>query len=150
MPTLTEQLEADYKVAMKAGERLRIDTLRLVKAAIQRAAIDKRKDTLDDTEIIQVLNQQTKQRRETIEAAKQTNRQDILTQSTQELAILNSYLPPQLSESAIKNLIEEAINTVGSNQGQLMKYVMNKAAGAADGKLVSQLVSERLKKGKGT
>ena len=149
MPTLMEQLEADYKLAMKAGERLRIDTLRLVKAAIQRAAIDKRKQTLDDAEIIQVLNQQTKQRRETIESVKQTTRQDVLTQATQELAILNSYLPPQLSEDAINSLIKEAIDAVGANQGQIMKYVMNKASGAADGKLVSRLVNEHLKKSAG-
>lgn len=145
MPTLTERLEADYKTALKAGERLRVDTLRLIKASIQRAAIDKRKDGLDDQDIIQVLHQQAKQRRETLEAAKQASRQDVLTQATQELAILNSYLPQQLSADALKPLIEEAIQAVGNNQGQIMKYVMSKAAGATDGKTVSQLVGERLK-----
>ena len=147
MPTLTERVEADYKVALKAGERLRVDTLRLLKAAIQRVAIDKRKDTLDDQEVVQVLSQQAKQRRETIEAVKQTSRQDVLTQATQELAILNSYLPEPLSAQTVAQLIEEAIQSVGANQGQIMKYVMSKAAGAADGKQVSQLVGERLKKG---
>ena len=147
MATLTERLESDYKAALKAGERLRVDTLRLIKAGMQRAAIEKRKDALDDQEIIQVLIQQAKQRRETIESAKGTNRQDVSTQATQELAILNSYLPQQLSSDALKALIEEAIATVGSNQGQIMKHVMGKAAGVADGKLVSQLVGERLKKG---
>ena len=115
-----------------------------MKAGIQRAAIDKRKETLGDQEIIQVLTQQVKQRRETIESAKQANRQDVQSQATQELAILNSYLPAQLSQDAVKQLIDEAIQAVGSNQGQIMKHVMSKAAGAADGKLVSQLVSERL------
>ena len=146
MATLIERLEADYKTALKAGERLRVDTLRLLKANIQRVAIDKRKDTLEDQEIIQVLAQQAKQRRETIESAKGTTRQDVLTQATQELAIVNSYLPQPLSQEAVQGLIEEAIRTVGSNQGQIMKYVMGKASGAADGKLVSQLVLERLKK----
>ncbi len=145
MATLLERLEADYKVALKAGERVRVDTLRLIKAGVQRVAIEKRKDVLDDQEVIQVLIQQAKQRRETIESVKQTSRQDVFTQTTQELAILNSYLPQQLSQEAVKQLIEEAIKTVGPNQGQIMKYVMGKAAGASDGKLVSQLVSERLK-----
>lgn len=145
MATLIERLEADYKVALKAGERIRVDTLRLIKAGVQRTAIDKRKDVLDDQEVIQVLIQQAKQRRETIESVKQTSRQDVLTQTTQELAILNSYLPQPLSQEAVKQLIEEALKTVGPNQGQIMKYVMGKAAGASDGKLVSQLVSERLK-----
>lgn len=146
MAGLTDRLEADYKTAFKAGERVRVDTLRLIKAAIQRVAIDKRKDALDDQEIIQVLAQQAKQRKETMDAAKNTSRQDVLTQATQELAILNSYLPQQLSESVLQGLIEDAIAAVGPNQGLIMKHVMAKAAGATDGKTVSQLVAQRLKR----
>ena len=145
MATLTERIEADYKTALKAGEKLRVETLRLVKAGIQRVAIDKRKDVLDDPEVIQVLVQQAKQRRETIESVKQTSRQDVFQQATAELEILTGYLPKPLDPAAIKQLIEEAITTVGTNQGQLMKHVMGKVAGAADGKVVSQLVAERLK-----
>ena len=149
MATLTERLETDYKTAMKAGDRRRVDTFRLVKAAIQRVAIEKRKDALDDPEVIQVVAQQAKLRRETMEAAKQGNRQDILTQATEELAILTAYLPQQLSPEVLRQLIDEAVQAVGVNQGQIMKYVMSKAAGAADGKTVSQLVGERLKSGAG-
>ena len=144
MATLTEQLETDYKTALKAKEQRRVDTIRLVKAAIQRVAIDKRKDALDDQEILQVLAQQVKQRRETVEAAKQTNRSDVLTQAVEELAILNAYLPPQLSEETLATLIDEAIQAVGENHGQIMKHVMAKAAGAADGAVVSRLVRDRL------
>ncbi|MDP3723685.1 MAG: GatB/YqeY domain-containing protein [Candidatus Omnitrophota bacterium] len=144
MITLAERLETDYKTAMKAQDRLRIETIRLVKAAIQRVAIDKRKDAPDDQEILQVLAQQVKQRRETVEAAKQATRQDVLTQATEELAILNAYLPPQLSEGALATLIDEAIQAVGTNYGQIMKHVMAKAAGAADGAVVSRLVRDRL------
>ena len=146
MPTLNERLEADYKLAMKAQERVRIDTLRLIKASLQLVAIDKRKDVLDDHDVIQVLHQQAKQRRETLEAAKKAGRQDMLTQTTQEIAILNTYLPEQISQEALKQFIEEAIKTVGPNQGQIMKYVMAQSAGGADGKIVSQLVGERLKR----
>ena len=145
MATLTERIEADYKTALKAGDRLRVDAPRLIKAGIQRAAIDKRKEALDDPEVVQVIVQQAKQRRETLESVKQTNRQDVLTQTTAELAILNGYLPQQLSEDALKQLIDEAVKAAGANQGQIMKYVMGKAAGAADGKVVSRLVGERLK-----
>lgn len=146
MATLIERLEGDYKTAFKAGERVRVDTLRLIKAGIQRVAMEKRKESLDDGEVLQVLAQQAKQRRETMDAAKQSGRQDILDQTTQELAILASYLPQQLSAEAIAQLVDEAIKTVGPNQGHIMKQVMAKAAGAADGKLVSQLVGERLKR----
>jgi uncharacterized protein YqeY len=145
MARLAERLEADYRTAMKAGERRRIDTLRLVKAAMQGAAIEKRKDALDDQEIVQVIVQQAKQRRETIESAKQGNRQDVLAQATEELALLNAYLPQPLSPDALKQLVEEAVAAVGASQGPVMKYVMGKAAGAADGKMVSQLVAERLR-----
>ena len=145
MATLTEQLEADYKTALKAKAQRRVDTLRLIKAAIQRVAIEKRKDTLDDQEIIPILTQQAKQRRETMEAAKQGARQDILDQAAEELALITAYLPQPLSSDAIKQLIDEALAAVGPNQGPIMKFVMGKTAGAADGKLVSQLVSERLK-----
>lgn len=149
MATLIERIEAEYKTAFKAGERRRIDTLRLVKAAIQRVSIEKRKERLDDAEVTQVLHQQAKQRRETLEAAKQGGRQDILDQAAEELAILNSYLPQQLSAEELKRLVNEAVQAVGTNQGQIMKFVMQKAAGAADGKVVSQLVAERLKQGAG-
>ena len=149
MPTLTQRFEADYKTAMKAGERVRIDTLRLVKAALQRVAIEKHKDTLDldDAEVLQVLSQQAKQRQETIESAKQSNRQDVLAQATEELKLLKSYLPEPLSPDALAGLVDEAIKAVGTNQGQIMKYVMGRAAGIADGKIVSQLVAARLKQG---
>jgi uncharacterized protein YqeY len=140
-------LESDYKVAFKAGERLRVETIRLIKAGMQRVAIERRTDVLDDQAVLQVLAQQAKQRRETIESARQTGRQDVLDQATAELTILVSYLPQQLSESALRQLIDEAVNAVGPNQGQIMKYVMGKAAGSADGKLVSQLVGDRLKQG---
>ena len=150
MASLHERLEADYKTALKAKEQRRVDTLRLIKAAIERVAFDKRKGTLDDQEIIQVLTQQAKQRRETIEAAKQGSRQDVLAQASEELTLITAYLPQPLAPEAIKQLIEEALATVGPNQGQIMKFVMGKAAGAADGKTVSQLVSERLKQGTNT
>ena len=147
MSTLTERLEADYKTAMKAQDRLRIDTIRMVKAAIQRVAIDKRTDVLSDPDVITVLNQQAKQRRETLEAGQKNGREDIASQASAELKILAGYLPQALSPDALKRFIEDALQEVGPNQGQIMKAVMSKAAGAADGKTVSQLVSERLKKG---
>ena len=148
MATLTERIEADYKTAMKARERLRIDALRLVKAEIQRVAIDKKAE-VTDKDVTQILSRQVKQRQETLKSAKQGNRQDMVDQTTQELAVLEAYLPKALAPEAVKQLVDEAISEVGPNQGQIMKFVMGKAAGAADGKAVSQLVSERLKADKG-
>ena len=146
MASLTERLEADYKAALKAGERLRVDTIRLIKAALQRLAIEKHLDRLEDRDVVQVINQQAKQRRETLNAAKQSGRQDVLQQTSKELEILQAYLPQQLSEAALSALTDEAIGAGDSSQGAIMKYVMGKASGAADGKLVSQLVAARLKR----
>ena len=145
MVTLIEQLDTDYKTALKAQDRRRVDTLRMVKAAIQRVAIDKRQDTLGDPDVIQVLRQQVKQRHETLEAATKGNRPELAAQATEELKLLEAYLPASLSEEALSKLIDEAIATVGANQGQIMKFVMSKATGAADGKTVSQMVGERLR-----
>ena len=147
MPTLTERLDADYKTALKAGQRLRVDTVRMIKAAIQRVAMEKRKDTLTDPEVVQIVSQQAKQRHETLAAAEKAGRQDMIDQTKAELALLQEYLPAQLTPDAIKALVEEAIKDVGPNQGQIMKAVMAKTAGAADGKVVSQMVAERLKAG---
>ena len=147
MATLTERLDADYITAMKARDQLRIETLRMIKAAAQKLAMDKRKDRLDDAEMVQILGQQAKQRKETLDAAKQGGRPEIAAQAEQELALINGYLPQQLSADAVTQLINDAIQSVGTNQGQIMKFVMGKAAGAVDGKLVSQLVAERLKQG---
>lgn len=147
MPTLHERIDADYIAAMKARAQQRVGTLRLIKADIQRVGIEKRSSSLDDKEVTQVLNKQAKQCKETIDAAKKANRQDVLTQATEELAIITNYLPEPLSEDAITQLVDEAFQAAGAEatQGQIMKYVMAKAAGAADGKIVSQLVGARLK-----
>ncbi len=97
MTTLLERVETDYKTALKAQDRLRVDTLRLIKAAAQRVEMDKRKDALDDQEMIQVMNQQAKQRHETIDSAKPSGRQDIMDQANAELAIIPASLPQPLS-----------------------------------------------------
>jgi uncharacterized protein YqeY len=123
-----------------------VDALRMIKAGVQRVAIEKRQDTLDDQGVAQVISQQVKQRKETLESAKTAGRQDVVTQTEAELKLLTAYLPEQLSEDAIRALIAEAIAAVGPQQGLIMKHVMGKAAGAADGKTVSRLVAEQLKK----
>ena len=147
MATLQERMETDYKTAMKAGDRLRVDALRLIKAEIQKVAIEKRTEQVADPDVVPVLSRQAKQRQETIDAATKANRQDIVDQTLKELDILKAYLPQALSTETLKQLIDDAMKTAGTHQGQIMKLVMAKAAGAADGKVVSQLVAERLKLG---
>jgi len=146
MTTLAERLDTDYKTALKAGERRRVDTIRIAKAAMQRAALDKRKDRLDEQEVLQVLANQAKLRRETIESAKKAGRPEIAQEANEELRILSAYLPQPPSEYDLKRFVEEAIQEVGPNQGPIMKFVIGKTAGTVDGKLVSQLVVQRLQR----
>ena len=144
MSTLRERIEAEYKTAFKSGERLKVDVLRLIKSDLQRVEIDKRA-AAEDQDVIHIISKQTKQRQETIEAARKGGRAEVVAQTEQELAILKAYLPKALSTEELAALIDEAVQAVGTNQGLIMKHVMGKAAGAADGKLVSQLVGARLK-----
>ncbi len=150
MPTLHERIEANYadayKQSLKHGQRQReAGILRMVKAELQKVAIDKRTEKLADADVLPVLSKQAKQLQEALDAATKANRPELVAQAMEELDIVKTYLPQALSADAVKALIEDAIKTVGTNQGQIMKAVMAKAAGAADGKMVSQLVAERLK-----
>ena len=116
----------------------------LQEAGIQREAIERRTETLDDVAVMQVIAQQAKQRRETLESVKTANRADVTARTTAELALLSAYLPEPLSEEALRAFIEEAVSAVGMNQGPIIKYVLGKAGGACEGRRVSQLVAERL------
>jgi hypothetical protein len=145
---LEEKIFNDYKQALKNKETLRVSTLSFLRASISNALIEKRKKDLDDSEVIGLIKKQVKQRQDSIEQFKKGNRQDLADKETAELEILKSYLPTQLSEDEIKKIIEELIVATGAqgpkDMGKVMKGLMAQTAGQADGKLVSELVKERL------
>ena len=140
----------DYKEAMKNKDAVKSSTLSFLRAEVMNAAIEKKKKVLDDNEVITVIKKQIKQRRDSIEQFKKGNRQDLADKETKELEILKSYLPPELPVEEIKKIIEEAIALTGAqdmkDMGKVMKEITAKIAGRADGKLVSDLVKERLSK----
>ncbi len=140
--SLVSQITEDMKAAMRAKDRLRLDTVRMIKAAIQHKSIELRSEELSDEEVLQVLNKQAKQCKDTIEMAQKNERQDILDQATQELAIISAYLPKQLSDDELESLVREAVSEHGQNRGAVIKAVMAKAAGGADGKRINELVSK--------
>ncbi len=139
-----EKIDADLKTAMKERNEIKLGTLRMLKAAIQNKEIDKRKP-LSDQEILEVVQKQVKQRKDSIVEFEKANRQDLLKKETAEIVILEQYLPKQLSESELKAIIEKAIQTTGAkakaDRGKIMKEVMPQIAGRADGKQVNQIVS---------
>lgn len=145
---LEEKILNDYKEAMKKKDTIKSSTLSLLRAEIINVAIAKNKKALDDSEAIVVIKKQVKQHQDSIEQFKNGNRLDLADKETKELEVLKSYLPAQLPTEEIRKLIEEAIASTGAkdpkDMGKVMKEVNVKIAGRADGKLVSDLVREKL------
>jgi len=140
----------DYKEAMKNRDTLKSSVLSFLRASLINVAIEKKKKNLDDNDCIAVIKKQIKQRQDSIEQFQKGNRQDLADKETKELEILKSYLPPELPAEEIKKIIEEAVALTAAqdmkDMGKVMKEITAKIAGRADGKLVSNLVRERLTK----
>jgi len=148
---MEERILSEYKEAMKNRDTLKSSVLSFLRADMINAAVAKKKDKLDDNEVISVIRKQIKQRQDSIEQFNKGNRNDLAEKEIKELEILKAYLPAELSPDEIKKIIEEVILSVGAkdikDMGKVMKEVVAKAAGQADGKLISDLVKERLTKG---
>jgi uncharacterized protein YqeY len=145
--SLCEQFRADLTQAMKSGDKVRLATLRLLTAAIKNCQIAKG-GVLDDAEALDVVRLATKQRREAIALARQYGREDIARQEDQELAILEAYLPVQLSTDDLIQRIDAVIQELGATSdkdlGRVMRVLMPEVKGRADGTTVNRLVRERL------
>ncbi len=147
MPTIREAINDAYKTAMKARDEVGIRTLRLVNADLKKIEVDERR-VVSDAEVLQVVQKNIKKRRETIEAATAQGRADVAGSEAEELAVLERFLPAQLSETELVAIVEATIKEAGAttrrDQGKVMSALMPKIQGRADGKLVAKLVSERL------
>ena len=144
---LQEKIQKSLVTAMKAKEELRVSTLRLVRAAIKNAEIEKKKP-LEDEEIFAVLRKLAKQRNDSIDQFDKAGRKDLSDKERAELKILNEFLPQTLSKEELQKLIAEVAQEISAStmkdMGKLMKAVMAKAGGRADGRLVSELVKNKL------
>jgi uncharacterized protein len=142
-----ERLDEDLKKALKESDKLRLSVLRMAKAAIKNQQIDKGR-TLSDEEVISILTTMSKQRKESIEQFSKGGRTDLAEQETQELSILQSYMPAQLSNEEAENIIVQAINESAAkseaDMGKVMKILMPRVKGIADGKWVNNRVRELL------
>lgn len=143
MTTLEQKINQDYMEAMRAGDELRKETLRFLRAALKSAQIDKRAP-LTEEEIWEVIKRQAKQRRESIEQFRKGNRDDLAAKEEAELAIIESYLPAQLSREEIEALARQVIAEVGAasprDLGKVMGKLMPQVKGRADGRLVNEVV----------
>jgi uncharacterized protein YqeY len=137
------KLTQDLKEAMKAKDEMRKRTLRMVLAAIKNIEIDKR-EPLDEPSVLGVIQKEVKMRHETIEGAQRAGRPDLIDEAETEIKFLESYLPQALTSDELELLVREVIAEVGATSpremGMVMKSLMPRVKGRADGKEVSQIV----------
>ena len=145
--TLKERITEDMKAAMRASEKERLLTIRMAQAAIKQREVDER-ILLDDAQVIAVLEKMVKQRRESIVQFEQGGRTDLADKEKAEIALLQSYLPAQLSEAEVEALIQEAVGSTGAtsmkDMGKVMAAVKARAAGRADMGAVSARIKAQL------
>ncbi|MBP7147594.1 MAG: GatB/YqeY domain-containing protein [Acidobacteria bacterium] len=151
--SLKQRITDDLKAALKSRDALRLGVLRMLKAGILEAEVEQRgKQGLeyqaDDAEVTRVLAAYAKQRRESIESYRQGGREDLAEQEQRELTVVEAYLPRPLSEAELREAVRQAIAETGAatsrDVGKVMKAVMPKLRGAADGKLVNRIALELL------
>lgn len=140
------ELQGQMKQALKAGEKLRLSTLRLLLAAIKNESIDKRHE-LDEDEIITIIQREVKQRRNAIEEFKKGAREDLVKQAEEEIAILENYLPRQISDEELRQLVQQVVAELQATPnefGKVMGKVMPLVKGTADGNRVRSMVKQVL------
>ena len=147
MTTLKERITEDMKAAMRAAEKERLSTIRMLQAAIKQREVDER-ITLDDSQVIAVLEKMVKQRKESIVQFEQGGRTDLADKEKSEIVLLQAYLPTQLADAEVDALIKEAIASTGAasvkDMGKVMGVVKGKAAGRADMGAVSARIKAAL------
>ncbi len=146
--SLKDQIMADVKSAMKNKEADKLSALRFLQAAIKNKEIDVRPNEITEDDVLGVIKKAVKQRKDSIEQYGQAGRDDLVQKETFELEIIQAYLTEQLSEEAVAKIVEQVIAETGASSmkdmGAVMQAVMAKTAGAADNKVVSQLVRGKL------
>jgi uncharacterized protein YqeY len=146
---LKERLSKELGESLKAGEKIKVSTIRMILSEIKNAEIAKRGE-LDDDELLSALAREAKRRKEAIEEFKKGDRQDLVDKETEELRIIETYLPEQLSRDELQAIVSETIDEVGASSpgdlGKVMGSIMPKLKGRADGKLVNLMVRETLEK----
>lgn len=141
--SLEKQIYADMVSAMKSGDVLKRETLRLLFSEIKKEQIDTRKE-LTDSDVTKLVKTGLKKREEAIQLFRQGNRQDLVDKTQKEMQILQAYLPKQLSPEEIERIVTDTIAVIGKNQGLVMKEIMSKYGSQVDGKTVQQIVSKQL------
>jgi uncharacterized protein YqeY len=138
---LLAQIESDLSVALKAREELKVQTLRMAVTALKNARIAKMAD-LEEAEAVDVLRKEAKKRQEAITAYESAGRPELAEGEKQEMAIIEAYLPAQMSQEQVKAIAQEVLDSGITEFGLAMKEVMQRVKGQADGGLVSKVVKD--------
>jgi len=145
---LEERMGREFISALKAKDAIKVSTLRMLKTDINNFKLDKNKKEFTDDEFIKIVQRQVKQHHDSIEQFEKGGRQDLVLKEKKELDILLAYMPEQLSEEKLKEIVRETIKEQGAttkkDMGKVMKAVIEKVKGAADGKIISRIVSGAL------
>ena len=145
--SLRDQLESGLKEALKSGDRVAVSAIRLSLSEIKNAAIDKRRP-LEDNEVVNILRSGVKKRHESIEMFTKGGRQDLVEKETAELKVLERFLPAGLSAAELEAMVAAAIAETGATSmkdiGKVMKAVLPKVAGRADGAEINKIVRAKL------
>lgn len=145
--TLNDRMNEDMKAAMKAKEKFTLSVLRMLRSEIKNEEISKR-EKLNDDEIVQVLSRELKKRKDAAEEYRKFNREDTALDLEKEVQIILAYLPEQLTEEEITEIVKEAVENTGAqskkDMGKVMGIIMPKLKGRADGRLVNQIVQSFL------
>lgn len=140
---LIEQFMDDLKQAMKAKDTVRKNTLTMLRAAIKQVEVDERR-TLSDEDIFSIMQKQVREKTKAIKEFEAGKRDDLIEEAKAEIAILQSYLPAQMSEAEIATVVDQVIAEYGKQIGPVMKALKEKLAGKADMAQVNRLVKEKL------
>ncbi|MBD3917953.1 GatB/YqeY domain-containing protein [Paenibacillus sp. PR3] len=144
---LSERLNDDMKQAMKNQDKFRLTTIRMIRASIKNAEIDLRR-SLEDSEVLDILSREIKQRKDSLQEFNKAGRDDLAKDVAAEIDIIGVYLPEQLTEEEIKSIVLQTIQETGASSkaemGKIMTALMPKVKGRADGKLVNTIVQQSL------
>lgn len=145
---LQQRIDEDIKKAMVAKDQQRLDALRLLKSAIKYAAIEKPGQTQTDADVMQVIQKQIKQRRESIQQFKEGGRPELASKEEVEVVVLESYLPKQISDAELGAVVQAVLKELGASTkkdfGRAMKACSDRLAGGADNKRISEALGKLL------
>ncbi|HTG69206.1 MAG TPA: GatB/YqeY domain-containing protein [Candidatus Udaeobacter sp.] len=144
---LSERLTDEMKQAMKNQDKFKLSVIRMMRASVKNLEIDLKRP-LDDKEVLDILSREIKQRKDSLQEFKKAGRDDLVAGLEVEIEIISQYLPEQLTEEEIQEIVTQTIHELGASSkadmGKVMSALLPKTKGRADGKLVNQLVQQHL------